>query len=90
MEQLLCESDRIFSTFLRIPTMEFTKKVHKPLISKGGRSQVLCDPMDELDKLDGEPGWKYQVKTAWKNGWKILFGIIVFLIVLALGSYGSL
>lgn len=44
----------------------------------------------ELGKLDGEPGWKYQVKTAWKNGWKILFGIIVFLVVLALGSYGSL
>lgn len=44
----------------------------------------------ELGKLDGEPGWKYQVKTAWKNGWKILFGIIVFLVVLVLGSYGSL
>lgn len=46
--------------------------------------------LDELGKLDGEPGWKYQVKTAWKNGWKILFGIIVFLVVLALGSYSSL
>ncbi|MCS3805678.1 hypothetical protein [Chromobacterium alkanivorans] len=44
----------------------------------------------ELGKLDGEPGWKYQVKTAWEKGWKILFGIIVFFVLLAWGSYSSL